>query len=141
MAADTREGNSSILSMLRKVGLSSFTLDSPTPGNGSCFMIAILQQVRRNSKCYPSRLQALAANLDHYGLRVEVKKYVNSCEHPVIQDWKERFRNVTDLEWNYYWSENWMLKMKRGRGQWTWADEPYISVYCMVSEKRLNDCK
>ena len=82
--------------------------------------------MRRNSKCYPSRLQALAANLDHYGLRVEVKKYVNSCEHPVIQNWKERFRNVTDLEWNYYWSENWMLKMKRGRGQWTWADEPFI---------------
>ena len=120
MEADTRDGTSSTISkVLKKVGLSSFTIDNLTPGNGSCFMIAVLQQVRKNSKTYPPRIQTLAASLNHYGLRVEVKNFVNSSDHPSIHDWKERFRTVTALEWDYYWSDSWMLNKPRIRGQWT----------------------
>ena len=128
MAADTRDSYSStIMRVLKKVGLTSFTLDSVTPGDGACFMTATLQQIRRNKETYPNQIQTMAENLDQFTLRKAVKSFVNSSIHPIILNLKSMFSDATGMTWNFYWSNKYMLKNVLGsEEQWTWADHHFI---------------
>ena len=127
MAGDVKDAyRSSILGLLRKVGLFSFSVDTVTPADGSCFMTATLQQIQRHSESYPPHVRALISR-GQYELRKAVRDFMNNSNHPVIRDWKSRFFSTTGKEWNFYWSEKWMLRRAtRLRAQWEWADGPFI---------------
>ena len=64
-----------IMANMRRVGL-SFQLDNLTRGNGSCLMIAVLQQLKRPE--FYSQLAApvkqMVDSLDHHSFRWFVKK-------------------------------------------------------------------
>ena len=70
-----REWGNSILANMRRVGL-TFKLDKLTRGNGSCLMIAVLQQLKRpelNSKL-TEPVKQIVDCLDYQAFRWFVKK-------------------------------------------------------------------
>ena len=54
------------------------------------------------------------------GLRRSVFEFLSRCTHPLIESWKQNFKNITDMEWKDYWSYKYMLKSG------IWADEIFI---------------
>ena len=99
-----------------------FVLDCITKGDGNCFPTAILQQIRRphvieNQKSHDPTILLM---MTQAGLRRSVFEFLTRCTHPLIESWKENFKNITDMEWTDYWSFKYMLKSG------IWADEIFI---------------
>ena len=99
-----------------------FVLDCITKGDGNCFPTAILQQIRRpdvieNQKSHDPTILLM---MTQAGLRRSVFEFLTRCTHPLIESWKENFKNITDMEWKDYWSYKYMLKSG------IWADEIFI---------------
>ena len=112
-----------------------FMLDQLTRGKGNCFMIAIMQQLRRQEVYERSRpdLKKIAASMYHRFLRVGVYDWLmEHLTHPKIL----RMREMYDLDqaikrdlgeqtktWNDYWDH--MLK------DGIWADQWFVQACAM----------
>ena len=70
-----------IMKSNRRLGLRYFKLDQLTKGEGSCFPIAVLQQLNREEVFAHLRedLRQLARSMDHHLLRQRVKSFVCIC--------------------------------------------------------------
>ena len=122
-----------IMESLRRNGVQDvFKLDHLTRGKGNCFMIAMMQQLRREEVCERARpeIKEVAANMNHRVFRVRVHDWVmKHLNHPKIV----RMRDLYELDqaikrdlgeetksWNDYW--NYMLK------DGIWADNWFVQA-------------
>ena len=94
-----------------------FRLDKLTRGRGDCFLITILQQLRRPElkwRVNPS-LQRLAQDMEHMGLRVAVKNYIMTSRHPKVAIMKAEYEAgagwADKISWSVFWSR--MLEKRR----------------------------
>ena len=73
--ANERKWADKIMQSNKRLGIDIFKLDELTKGEGSCFMIAIMQQLNRNEVFDSSReeVKELARTKDQYQLRIRVK--------------------------------------------------------------------
>ena len=67
-----------IMTSIRRLGLKTFKLDKLTKGEGSCFPIAVLQQLNREEVFTNLRedLRNLARSMDYHMFRQRVKDFV-----------------------------------------------------------------
>ena len=72
-----------IMASNRRLGLDFFKLDKLTKGEGSCFPIAVVQQLNREEVYDNMReeLRPLARNVEHHLLRVKVKGGATTIPH------------------------------------------------------------
>ena len=114
--ANERKWAEKIMESNKKLGINIFKLDELTKGEGSCFMIAVMQQLNRNEVFDSSReeVKELARTKDQYQLRLRVNNFIcnDKADHPKVQ-W---LRNMHDLDqvakaadneetetWEEYW--------------------------------------
>ena len=108
-----------IIQHIRKIK-QPFRLDRLTKGNGSCLMIALMQQLRRKDIYHKGRseVQELARSLDHREFRKRVKLFTTTTEDPRLRELREHYNNSAEPKlWNQYWED--MLGV-------TWADHYFI---------------
>ena len=122
-----------IMESLERNGVDDvFKLDHLTKGKGNCFMVAIIQQLRREEVYERSRpdVKKIAASMNHRFLRVGVYDWImQNLSHPKII----RMREMYDLDqvikrdlgeetktWQQYW--NHMLK------DGIWADNWFVQA-------------
>ena len=117
--------------MLRTIpGLKEeFGLDQITLGDGQCFTTSVIQQIRRpevNSKL-STKWQSLARHLDPRGFKFQVKRFMNSNEHPKVLFIKNNIQSFTGRTWKDYWSSKYIMKKS------TWADHVFIqsAAWCL----------
>ena len=120
-----------IMDSLRKLGLDIFKLDELTKGEGSCFMIAIIQQLNRREVFDNSReeVKELARTKDQYQLRIVVKNFIcrDKINHPKVQ-WlrymheMDQIAKAADDEETETWEEYWRRLMIDNE----WADSYFI---------------
>merc|ERR1711911_518102 len=85
-----------------------FRLDGLTKGNGSCLMIAIMQQLRRKEIYERARpeVQELARRLDHEEFRRRINFYVTTSQDPRLIELKEFYNNSAETKsWDQYWKD------------------------------------
>ena len=106
-----------------------FILDQITLGDGQCYMTSVIQQLRRPevNSCLSPKWQSLSRHLDPRGFKFQVKRFMNSNNHPKVQHIKDNIQNVTGMSWADYWSSKYMMKKT------TWADHVFIqsSAWCL----------
>ena len=117
--------------MMRKIPalMEEFVLDQITLGDGQCFMTAVIQQLRRpevNCRLSP-KWQSMSRHLDPRSFKFQVKRFMNSSDHPRVQFLKSNIQNFTGMSWADYWSSKYMMKKT------TWADHVFIqsSAWCL----------
>ena len=99
-----------------------FELDQITLGDGQCFMTSVIQQLRRpevNCGLSP-KWQLLSRHLDPRSFKFQVKRFLNSSDHPRVQFLKENIQNFTGMSWEDYWSSKYIMKKS------TWADHVFV---------------
>ena len=120
-----------IMDSLRKLGLDIFKLDELTKGEGSCFMIAIIQQLNRREVFDNSReeVKELARTKDQYQLRIVVKNFIcrDKINHPKVQWLRymhelDQIAKAADDEETETWEEYWRRLMIDNE----WADSYFI---------------
>ena len=93
----------------KKIGL-NLELDNLTRGNGSCFMIAVLQQCnRRDVKMYlQDDVLKMATDLNFMAFRKAVISFMIHSSHPSVLAYKRRYETnampVTKKNWVEYWN-------------------------------------
>mgnify|MGYP001446005385 CR=1 FL=1 len=105
-----------------------YRLDRLTKGNGSCLMIALMQQLRREDIYLKARpeVQELARTLDHREFRKRVKLFTTRTEDPRLRELKDHYNNSAEPKtWNQYWED--MLGV-------TWADHYFIRASAIYLE-------
>ena len=125
-----------ILESLKRNGVDDvFKLDNLTKGRGNCFMIATVQQLRREDVYEASRpeIRKIAATMDHSALRVSVYNWIwKNLTSPKIVRMRELYDLDQDIKrdlgeetktWDGYW--NYMLK------DGTWADNWFVQACAM----------
>ena len=106
-----------------------FKLDDLTRGRGNCFMIAVLQQLKRGDifGLLTPEMKTIASTIDHNGFRRLVKTYIDTSKEPIVIEMKKNYSlnymaaaalGEEPLTWNHYWKK--MLKDE------TWADQLFI---------------
>ena len=108
-----------IIQHIRKIK-QPYRLDRLTKGNGSCLMIALMQQLRREDIYLKARpeVQELARTLDHQEFRKRVKLFITNMENPRVKEFKDHYINSAQPKtWDQYWED--MLGV-------TWADHHFI---------------
>ena len=108
-----------IIQHIRKIK-QPYRLDRLTKGNGSCLMIALMQQLRREDIYLKARpeVQELARTLDHREFRKQVKLFITNTENPRSKEFKDHYINSAQPKtWDQYWED--MLGV-------TWADHHFI---------------
>ena len=129
--ANERRLAEKIMESNKRLGIDIFKLDELTKGEGSCFMIAIMQQLNRPEVFDSSReeVKELARTKDQYQLRLRVNNFIcnDKADHPKVQ-W---LRNMHDLdqvakaadnEETETWEEYWERLMINNE----WADSYFI---------------
>merc|ERR1712029_843342 len=100
----------------KRLGIDIFKLDELTKGEGSCFMIAVMQQLNRNEVFDSAReeVKELARTKDQYQLRIRVKNFIcrDKANHPKVR-WLRDFYNLDQVAkaaanertetWEEYW--------------------------------------
>lgn len=109
-----------------------FMLDQLTRGKGNCFMVAMMQQLRREEVYERSRpdIKEVAASMNHRIFRVRVYDWVKKhLNHPKINSMREMYeldqairRDLGEetRSWNDYWNN--MLK------DGIWADQCFVQA-------------
>ena len=125
-----------IMESLKRNGADDvFKLDSLTKGKGNCFMIAIMQQLRREEvyeKCTPE-VKKIAASMNHRFLRVSVYDWVmQHLTHPKIVRMRELYNLDQDIkrdlgEVTRTWDAYWKHMLKDG----IWADNWFVQAAAM----------
>ena len=106
-----------------------FVLDQITLGDGQCFTTSVIQQLRRpevNCRLSP-KWQSLSRHLDPRSFKFQVKRFMNTNDHPRIQFLRNNIQNFTGISWEDYWSSRYILKKT------TWADHVFIqsTAWCL----------
>ena len=118
-----RELADKILTNLKKKGL-NFKLDDLTQGKGSCFMVAILQQMkRRDVQVYLSEEQKAIKNSLEF--RWCVNRFrIRNANHEKLQNMKMLYKATSPkVPWEVYWRE-----MTVEKPIMEWADGWFIQV-------------
>ena len=111
-----------ILKAVRQNGL-EVKLDDLTKGDGNCFMIGTLQQMKRRDvhEHLNEEQRGLRRSLE---LRRSVQKFMQSNEnHPLIRNMKIQFNAAEEMSWTEYW-----WRMTNGRTDMLWADGWFIQL-------------
>ena len=78
----------------------------PTPGDGNCFIHAVLQQLRRPE--FGGDFSELLQTVDHKEFRVRVRDFIISSESQAVQTMKEQlalaFSVGIGTSWPSYWT-------------------------------------
>ena len=120
-----------IMDSNRRLGLGFFKLDKLTKGEGSCFMIAIIQQLNRDEVFDDSRedIKELAGTRDQFQLRIRVKNFIfrDKSNHPKIQWLRyiyelDQVAKAADEEETETWEEYWERMLIDNE----WADSFFI---------------
>ena len=129
--ANERKWAEKIMESNKRLGIDIFKLDDLTKGEGSCFMIAVMQQLNRNEVFDSSReeVKELARTKDQYQLRIRVKNFIcrDKANHPKVQ-WLRDMHNLdqvakaADNEETETWEEYWDRLMIDNE----WADSYFI---------------
>ena len=125
-----------ILSHCRKLKL-PMKLDTLTQGLGNCFMVAVLQQLRRQEihNNLGDDLKQMAVDLDQMKLRRIVVEFIrHRKDHPQVMYMKERF--APDLEvvngprsWEEYW-ERMLINCN-------WADGDFVQATAWYFNRKI----
>ena len=114
-----------LIEHITKINL-RFALDRLTKGNGSCLMIACMQQLRRADifSAAKPEVQELARNLDHRDFRKKVKLFAVDSKDPRMVTIKENYdraknAGIEKKSWEKYWED--MLED-------SWADNYFIQA-------------
>ena len=101
-------------------------LDKLTYGNGSCFMIATLQQCARNDvEIYlQEKIINMAKNLDTDEFRSEVSNFILNSSHPTVLAYKRRYEENDMKFMKKSWFQYWTDMKERGRNRW--ADGHFV---------------
>ena len=99
-------------------------LDNLTFGNGSCFMISILQQCHRpDIEIYlPDHMINISKNYDTDKFRCEVSNFMLSSGHPAVIEYKERYEKYDMRILKKTWIEHWNHMKKKN----IWADGHFV---------------
>ena len=132
-----------IMDSLRRLGLNSFKLDNLTKGAGSCFMIAVLQQLNREGLRFDDLredVKVLARTMDPHLFRVKVRDFICRIkyDHRKVLELKIMFYIDQDAKaeageetktWEEYWDS--MLNDTE------WADAYFIQATAWYIEVNL----
>ena len=113
-----------VLKILQKHQL-PFLMDSPTQGDGNCFIWGILQQCQRPEikDTLSSEMLNLTNQPDQHKFRLAVKNFVMNCQEERLVDYRQNFNNFTTSKtFSEYWTSEHMLKSG------TWADHQFIQA-------------
>ena len=116
-----------IIQHIRKIK-QPFRLDRITKRNGSCLMIALMQQLKRKDiyNKANSEVQELARSLDHREFRRRVKLFTTTMEDPRLRELRDHYNNSAEpRSWDQYWED--MLGV-------TWADHYFIRASAIYLE-------
>ena len=122
-----------IMTSNRRLGLDFFKLDQLTKGEGSCFPIAVVQQLNREEVFENIRedLRPLARTMDHHLLRVKVKDFICRLNrnHQKVSELKEIFSidqaaKAAAGEETKTWEEYWESMLVDTE----WADAYFIQA-------------
>ena len=128
-----------IMESLRRNGVDDvFKLDHLTKGKGNCFMVATIQQLRREEVYERSRpdVKKIAASMNHRLLRVGVYNWImKNLTHPKIVSMKDLYELdqviKKDLgEETKTWEEYWNHMLKDG----IWADNWFVQATALFLE-------
>ena len=129
--ANERKWADKIMESNKRMGIDIFKLDELTKGEGSCFMIAVVQQLNRKEVFDSSReeVQELARTKDQFQLRIRVKNFIcrDKADHPKVQWLKDmhdldQVAKAADNEETETWEEYWERLMRDNE----WADSYFI---------------
>ena len=111
-----------ILQEIRKKGV-EVKLDDLTKGDGNCFMIGTLQQMKREDV-------QVNLNEEQKGLKrsLELRRSVHRFtlrneSHPLIRNLKIQFTAAEKMSWQEYWR-----RMTNGKPDMLWADGWFIQL-------------
>ena len=128
-----RELADAIIESLRRNGVDDvFQLDKLTKGMGNCFMIATMQQLRREEAYEKSRpeVKEIADRMNHKFFRKNVSDWVmQNLTHPKIVKMREMYNLDQGIkkdlgEETKTWDEYWNHMLKDG----IWADNWFVQV-------------
>ena len=131
--AKERELADRLVKSLKKNGIDDvFKLDHLTKGEGNCFMISTMQQLRRKEVYNVSspEIKEIAVSMNHRVLRLSVYKWVKGhITHPKIIQMKELYELDQDIkkdlgEVTKTWDEYWNHMLKDG----IWADNWFVQA-------------
>ena len=105
-----------------------FKIDKLTRGNGSCWMISVFQQCKREEiNIYlPDDIRSLVNNMDTNGLRIAVCDFMLTSNHPKVKTFKERYERLDGSE--LPWIELWGAGRKGMRNSTVWADQNFMQA-------------
>ena len=90
-----------------------FKLDQITLGNGACFFIAAIQQLKRpevNERLTPIHNQ-LCKSADPRSFKSMVRRFILKNKHPVVETLKADFGSFHGgMSWEHYWSTKHIMK-------------------------------
>ena len=95
-------------------------VDCLTRGAGNCFMISVLQQLRREDLYHKVQvdLQKIVNMMDHQAFRVMVKNFIEKSKTQEVKEFREIYNMAEDKTWRKYWQD----MMTDGK----WADGYFV---------------
>ena len=138
----------SIIASNRRLGLAHFKIVKLTIGNGSCFPIAVIQQLNREDVIdhLSEELRELARSMDYHLLRKKVKDFICSlqCRHPKVLELKDIFYNDQAAKvaagepsktWEEYW-ESMLVDTEWADGYFIQATAWYLKMVIQIMDTK-----
>ena len=140
-----------IMSSNRRLGLRNFKLDKLTKGEGSCFPIAVLQQLNREEvfAFLGEDLRRLAETIDYHLLRQKVKEFITILKW---NSWKVmELKNLFSIDqaakatageptktWEEYW-ESMLVDTEWADGYFIQATAWYLEMDIQIMDTKCNE--
>ena len=107
----------------KKIGL-NLKLDDITYGDGSCFMVAVMQQcLRLDVKIYlPDDILRIAEVFDVMAFKRRVGMFMLNSRSPSVLNYRARYEKIAMPILKKSWIEYWNHMMQR----YTWADTHFV---------------
>ena len=114
-------------SLIERRGL-PFKIDKLTRGNGSCWMISVFQQCKRQEiyLYLQDDIRNLVDKMDTNGLRNAVCDFMLTSNHPKVKIFKARYQRLDGSE--LPWIELWGAGRKGMRNSTVWADQNFMQA-------------
>ena len=146
-----RKWADAIMASNRRLGIDYFKHDKLTKGEGSCFPIAVVQQLNREEIFDKLRedLRHMARTLDHLMLREKVKDFICQLKknHQKVIELKEIFNidQAARVEageegktWEKYW-ENMLKDTEWADGYFLRATAWYLGMVLQIMDTKCNE--
>ena len=107
-------------------------VDCLTRGAGNCFMISVLQQLRREDLYHKVQvdLQKIVNMMDHQAFRVMVKNFIEKSKTQEVKEFREIYNMAEDKTWRKYWQD----MMTDGK----WADGYFVRATALFLKMNIN---